>query len=123
MANQNVIDAVTQLLEMDAKGQIPKNAPVSFSFQGHPDEEYPGEDQADPNEAAEDEEGELPGMIGGRVPVVQDSPVDEGEMPMLAHVLRVAAIPAKPEARTYSNGSKVTAASQKKPGLPPAPQK
>ena len=122
MANQNVIDAVTKLLEMDSKGQIPKDAPVSFSFQGHADAEYTGEDESDPNEA-EENEGSLPGMSAGRVPVEQESIVDEEEMPMLAHVLRVAAIPAAPEPRRYSNGSVVTKENQKRPGLPPAPKK
>jgi hypothetical protein len=122
MANQNVIDAITKILEMDAKGQIPKDAPVSFSFQGHPDEEYQGEDEIDPNEASEDE-GSLPGMIGGRIPVEQESPINEGEAPMLAHVLKVAAVKAPPEPRRYSNGAAVTKENQKRPGLPPAPKR
>ena len=124
MANPHVTEAIMQLLKLDQQGQIPEDAPISFSFEQAPqrgmrpstDAEYVGEAMDDANEAEETDE-----LPEGKIGVVPDgTPVKEAEQPLLAHVLRSSAVAVKPEPRRYSNGAVVTAESQKKPGLPPA---
>ena len=93
---------VSNLLQLEKQGVIKGDAPlqIHIALDSGP---------MDAEEVPED-------MVG----VSDPEEVDAEQNPLLAHVMKAKVVSVKPEARTYSNGSKVTAASQKKPGLPPA---
>jgi len=93
------LEVAQHISDLEQQGAIGGNKPITITVmpkgaRPSTDEEYPGENEQDPNESMEIEASEVP---EDKIGVAAPEPVDEEEQPMLAAVMRKIVVPVKPE--------------------------